>query len=523
MNRYAWTWLLVIVSASVAWCVTAGRELGATFDEPLYVTFGHEFWNKAEARKCLSLSGVMPLPPAVDSIPVRIAEWIRGEPFDLTGNYAALHTARLGTIAFWLLLLGSALRAGQIWSGTPAGLLAVTLLALEPIFLGHASLAATDLAFTACLTFFVVVYKSGRDAGPLRRLVLPTIAFAMAFLAKLSALTFVPICIVALEIEHWCSKRSRGEPIRWREPVLHVVSIGVGGLVLVFLGCSRLVEAIRFQVDHNLTGHGWIYLLGESRTEGFWYYFLAAAAIKTSLGLMLVWAGALLCGCRHPRFLWNGPLLAGVALFAASPTCRVQIGIRFMLPALALVSIGAAIALGRHLADCRSAWSRRLTWGMVAAAMMWSASESLQVWPHGIAYANQLFGGPANGYLSLTDSNHDWGQGLPELARWRDKHAAAPIDVCYFGADPAINGPGFRRVNCLDAASLDELRHRYRGRYLAVSTTMLYATPPDLPAVQVLRALPRVDRTLTYFIYDFTDVAPTEVGAQPVSRTVTHP
>jgi hypothetical protein len=518
MTRWTFLWLVAVTTASVAWCVSAGRELGATFDEPAYFTLGHAWWDQPYPGKKLPRSGIMPLPPIVDAIPVRIAEWWRGEPFDLNVDYAGLYAARLGTLAFWLLLLGSAFRAGQIWSGTTAGVLAVTLLAVEPIVLGHASIAATDLAFTACLVFFVVVYKLGRDAGVLRRLVFPSLAAGLTLLAKLSGLTFLPICVVALEAESWWLKRQRGETMAWTKSLREATLIGVGAFAIVFGVCPFAGEAIRFQVVHNFRGHGAIFLFGEMREGGFWYYFLAALAIKASLGFAAILAMTLL----RPRFLLSGPMLAGFALLATSPTCRVQVGVRFMLPAFAIVIVGAAIALGRHLTECRFAWSRRLTWAMLAVAVTWTAAESLRVWPHGIAYANQFVGGPANGYLFLTDSNHDWGQGLRDLARWRDRHATAPIDVCYFGADPAFERLGFRRVSCLDATSVDELHRRHQGRYLAISTTVLYGhsqTSPDLPSVQILRALPRVGRTMTFLIYDFTDVTPSEVVAHRVSRS----
>lgn len=39
------------------------------------------------------------------------------------------------------------------------------------------------------------------------------------------------------------------------------------------------------------------------------------------------------------------------------------------------------------------------------------------VYPHYLAYFNELAGGPRNGYQSLVDSNLDWGQDLKELRR----------------------------------------------------------------------------------------------------------
>jgi hypothetical protein len=46
-----------------------------------------------------------------------------------------------------------------------------------------------------------------------------------------------------------------------------------------------------------------------------------------------------------------------------------------------------------------------------------------RIHPHYLAYFNELSGGPSKGYLHLSDSNVDWGQDLPSLAKWLRDHA----------------------------------------------------------------------------------------------------
>jgi hypothetical protein len=62
------------------------------------------------------------------------------------------------------------------------------------------------------------------------------------------------------------------------------------------------------------------------------------------------------------------------------------------------------------------------------------------VFPHYLAYFNELAGGPRNGYKVLVDSNLDWGQDLKELMQWTHSHRiseSTPLNLCYFGmADP---------------------------------------------------------------------------------------
>src|SRR5207253_463843 len=86
-------------------------------------------------------------------------------------------------------------------AGPWAGRLAVALLAVEPTLLAHASLATKDMAITACLAGFIYHYRTGRDAGWLKRIGLPAVWFALALLSKASGIVFCPLCMFAVETE----------------------------------------------------------------------------------------------------------------------------------------------------------------------------------------------------------------------------------------------------------------------------------------------------------------------------------
>ena len=53
-------WLLAWGLASSLWCVTAAGQLGATFDEPIYVARGLDFWHLGSHQGLMKL-GTMPL------------------------------------------------------------------------------------------------------------------------------------------------------------------------------------------------------------------------------------------------------------------------------------------------------------------------------------------------------------------------------------------------------------------------------------------------------------------------------
>ena len=100
---------------ATAWCWSAGRKLGPTFDEPFYVHAGLTNWCAFNHRELLS-AGTMPLPAEVQMLPLRLAEvFASADPEHELREW--LPIARMGTAAFlWILLWGSQ-RLGTIYGG----------------------------------------------------------------------------------------------------------------------------------------------------------------------------------------------------------------------------------------------------------------------------------------------------------------------------------------------------------------------------------------------------------------------
>jgi hypothetical protein len=255
-----------------------------------------------------------------------------------------------------------------------------------------------------------------------------------------------------------------------------------------------------------------VFLLGEARPRAFWYYFPVALSIKMTLTALLL---PLAVAVIHPRALRNWAVLAALALLVFSLTSRVQIGVRMVLPMVALGLVGVAASVATACRELGPGWRRRLLASGAVAGVIWTVFASALVWPHGLCYANELWGGTENGYLHLSDSNYDWGQGLPELARWQRSRGGPPVDVWYFGTDPALKQLPVRELplHALPPiAGPEDLAARVQGRYLAVGTTELYGayqSEERRRRLAFLRARPPVGRTTTFLIYDF----PRETGS----------
>ena len=267
-------------------------------------------------------------------------------------------------------------------------------------------------------------------------------------------------------------------------------------------------EGIVKQVRHNCRGHG-AYLLGRSDDRALWWYFPALLSIKLSLPLLLAPLAVLLV---RPRALLNWALLAAGFVILISPVFRVQIGIRLVLPIVALAVVGLAGALVEACRGSQRHWQRYGLASVGVFGVIWAAITAATVWPNGLCYVNPLWGGTQEGYRLVSDGNYDWGQGLKELARWQRGRDLPTMDVWYFGCDPLASQLPIRVVPFHDLAihGTDEMRALVHGHFLAVSTTVLFgmdrAASPESHrlAAAFLRGQKPVARTTTFFIYDFT-------------------
>jgi hypothetical protein len=186
------------------------------------------------------------------------------------------------------------------------------------------------------------------------------------------------------------------------------------------------------------------YLFGEARREGWWWFYLAVAAFKTTVGAQLLFAWRLLDSARaRAARLADLALLAGPAiLFVALSLGQAQGGVRYLLPAFPCVF--AYIARG--LAEKGRARSRA---GVLAftALLGLGAAESLRVYPHSLMFFNLWAGGPKGGprYLIYSD---DWGQDKKRLARWQRDNGVRIVAYTPYGGHPKLWGIRWDDVSC---------------------------------------------------------------------------
>ena len=185
-----------------------------------------------------------------------------------------------------------------------------------------------------------------------------------------------------------------------------------------------------------------------------------------------------------------------------------------MLPLLALVAAGCAPAIVQAMREMKARWKRAALGVFAGLGIIHSGVCLVSAGPDVICYTNEFWGGTREGYKYLSDSNYDWGQGLKELLDWREANHVDVVDVWYFGLDPRarvlplrllpLGDPGFVQGRPWEEGI-------FRGKCVAVSTTVLYGPyldSHDSGAVEFLKLRKPMDRTTTYFIYDFRESPP---------------
>lgn len=136
---------------------------------------------------------------------------------------------------------------------------------------------------------------------------------------------------------------------------------------------------------------------------------------------------------------------------------------------------------------------------LVTGALLWTLGSTLRVYPHQLAYFNELAGGPENGSRHLLGSNLEWGQDFLFLKEWLRRHppAATPVVLCDANLDLSDLGIESDVLVCDDA-------HHARGPagVYVVGVNFLsggWGHEPIISAVERGSELPPLSATLSSY------------------------
>jgi hypothetical protein len=503
--------LAAIGCARVAATYTA---LSVTSDEPSHLACGMEYLSRHVYRYETQHPPLARVMAALG--PFLAGSRTVGKPaFDQEGvailreSHVPIRTTalmRAGILPFFVL--GCAVV--WIWArrdfGPATAVLAVALFTLLPPVLADAGLGTTDMAVAACLGLAFLTMMMWAESPTWQRSLLFGLGAALAALAKFSALLFFP-CAAALALICYlaAARPSRVESLRLlRERAAPFALAVVAGAVVIWgayrfsfgtpqgwsfaVPAPEFFDGIQSVQRHNQSGHI-AYLFGWVSRTGWWYYFPAALALKTPIPfLLLLGAGSMaaLSKWRKPTYLMPPAFCAGILLPAMAG--NVNIGIRHVLPVYLGFSILAAIALLR-LPDWLGKRAGTIA-GLLLLALM--ALSGILQHPDYLAYFNAFAGDSPEKVLS--DSNYDWGQSLPAVARRLRQLNVG--EVSFFALDSGIPADDLRAWYGMPRIRPLDLTLATRGWYV-VSPFLLEATSNRFTH---LTPAERVGSDLLYYI-----------------------
>jgi hypothetical protein len=186
------------------------------------------------------------------------------------------------------------------------------------------------------------------------------------------------------------------------------------------------------------------YLFGQHANRGWWYYYLAALAVKEPIGTFALAALAVAFFCSAGfRANWKDELVLLIPLLGLFIAISSQTGFsanaRYIMPALPILYVWTS-RVGRLMLA-----KNVILRSVIPILLIAVAASSLWVYPYSMSYFNEA----ARDRIPppLLGSNLDWGQDLYELKVWLEEHPEArPLRVAMGGFFPletlGIKGAG---------------------------------------------------------------------------------
>lgn len=386
------------------------------------------------------------------------------------------------------------------------GLFALFSFVFIPTVIGHSQLVSTDVGLAAFFFISSYYFWKSISASGIKYQILAGVFMGMALSAKFSGILLVPLFLLfALFL---ALKKSN---VRWARTIFTVFAVGFLVLWAIYF----------FPADPGFYSDGFrsiyaedanpdypVYLNGEFKKGGWWYYFLEGFLIKTPIPFLalllwaLVWFKKYRITFLDKMFLLAPPvLLTFFTSFSAH-----NLGVRYLIPIFPFLAVcfGGILELIKNISSKKLLTSCRLA---LVALSVWYVFSAVNIHPNQLAYFNEFVGGSDNGYKYMDDSNIDWGHDLKRLKKFTDTSPDARVVYIWRQGDRALDYYGIgREKNIID--SPENWWREPRGLYAVSSHFLVRAKimsqTYNEPLLDWLSLYEPVDKIgQSFFIYEF--------------------
>ncbi|MFH0732486.1 MAG: glycosyltransferase family 39 protein [Candidatus Omnitrophota bacterium] len=397
-----------------------------------------------------------------------------------------------------------------------AALFGLFLYAFSPNILAHTSLATTDMTATCFMLLSVCTFWFFLKNMSFKNIIFAGISLGLAQLSKYTAILLYPVFVLIFVLEPPVIEKANIKRAISKLLIMFTVSVVVLWAGYAFDCSPILKDAMRLEekisVAHSVVGkifpflaqrpNSWLdnfllnmpfpsgahllgvlgvfghvyqghgtYFLGQELTHGNIFYFIVAFLIKTTIPVIIFFCAGAFTAIRQgitrkERFLF----IIIIIFFLAASFSRLQLGIRYILPLYPLFFVICAKNVKPLF--------NKITKIPVIFLMAWHVFSCLCIWPNYLSYFNEFIGGPKNGYKFLGDSNIDWGQDLPALAKYLKENNIENIKLYYFGvADPHSYGINYEDTSEGELARPEKTVYAISTRYIDTVQWAANVTP----------------------------------------------
>lgn len=407
--------------------------------------------------------------------------------------------------------------------GNKAVLLTLILFSFSPTFLAHGRLVTTDVAAALGVVITTYFWLNFLKQPSKRNIILASLILGISLLFKFSLILLIPFLGIITLIYAWLNKVSILKYLG--------LSILIGLIALIFIiwpiyqfhtlnypaqqqlkdteflldstsipkfltkpfvllsdkpvlrSLTHYFTGLFLAINRTATGHT-TYFLGEISVEPRLNYFPVVYAIKEPLAFHFLTLIALLYAAwmiKKPFWVniferaknWTKNHFPEFAMLCflgiywlTSLTSHLQIGVRHLLPVFPFTMILVSATIINWLKEPYL----KIKSLFLIFLLGWQAISIIKIYPHFLAYFNELVGGPDNGYIYVTNSNLDWGQDLKRLKKWIEENKIEKIYVDYFGGGDVRY---YLKEKFIPWWGQRDPKELPAGSYLAISATLL--------------------------------------------------
>lgn len=412
--------------------------------------------------------------------------------------------------------------------GNKAALLSLFLFSFSPTFLAHGRLVTTDVGAALGVVLATYFWLKFLENPTPKNIILAGLIFGLAMLIKFSLILLIPffafitLIYVLIFVEKLFKQIFRyfglallagaigfvfvvwpiyqyhiwnyfpERQIRDTQFLLDTSSIPKPLIAIdkwlstkpIFRPFSQYLLGVLLAINRSTTGHT-TYFLGEISAAGWRNYFPVIYLIKEHLTFHILTLITLLyiawlikkpfwintfqriknwIKSHFPEFV----MLTFLGIYwLISLTSKLNIGIRHLLPVFPFTMILVSVVICNYWLKGQNL---KIKSTLVGILLLWQVISLISIYPHFLAYFNELAEGPNQGYIYTVNSNLDWGQDLKRLKKWVEKNKIEKIYLDYFGGgDPKY----YLKEKYLPWWGQKDPNEFEKGNYLAVSATHL--------------------------------------------------